>query len=378
MADPVVPNYNKENSPGRLVTDRFDFQKHVNGEAFQHEAGIIVLNPAISVNGGPASSDLQEVITQINALVPQIVPDASGSTKGLVKLTLDLGGTAALPKVVGLQGFPITTSTPNMGDLLTWTGSFWTPQALTSFSTLTVSGNANINGILTTVGGYNLNSTGNAQVNSGAQLTVSATTNLTLSGQSTIITGGTGGVVINAGFSGLVINSFGGVVSNSGLSVLIGNVNIAKNITIGTDASNSMAVAATTQFSNGVTIGTSLSTNLLIKSTVGNSSQSTTFQGPLAFSNQGRILLKGSITQNNDQTVSVIPFKFIIAPSSLTGTHNYNLTATGALEGEWFHFYNESLYLQNLSGIISDAVAAGGERWFVMIGGSWFKAAKPT
>lgn len=46
------------------------------------------------------------------------LPDADASNTGAVKLARDLGNTAALPKVVGLQGVDLDPAAPNDGDLL--------------------------------------------------------------------------------------------------------------------------------------------------------------------------------------------------------------------------------------------------------------------
>jgi hypothetical protein len=56
---------------------------------------------------------------------------ASGSQPGLVQLATDLGNTAASPKVVGLQGRAVASTSPTDGYVLTWdnTGSTWKPAA---------------------------------------------------------------------------------------------------------------------------------------------------------------------------------------------------------------------------------------------------------
>ncbi|MDB5184446.1 MAG: hypothetical protein JWN38_254 [Candidatus Saccharibacteria bacterium] len=56
---------------------------------------------------------------------------ATTSQAGLVKLVTDLGGTALLPNVTGLQGRPVSSATPAAGDVLTWdnTNSIWKPIA---------------------------------------------------------------------------------------------------------------------------------------------------------------------------------------------------------------------------------------------------------
>ncbi len=72
---------------------------------------------------------------------------ATGSQPGLVQLATDLGNTAASPKVVGLQGRSVDSSTPSDGNVLTWSNSSskWLAQAPTAYtagSGLTLSSNA--------------------------------------------------------------------------------------------------------------------------------------------------------------------------------------------------------------------------------------------
>jgi len=121
------PNYNR--SQGRLATDRFDFEKHVNGSDFNHEASQISLNPSINISG----EDKVDVRAALEALTliafPPTIIDADASTKGILKLTNDLGGSADIPKVIGLQNIPISTQAPNLDEILTFNGTSWIPQA---------------------------------------------------------------------------------------------------------------------------------------------------------------------------------------------------------------------------------------------------------
>lgn len=62
------------------------------------------------------------------------VPDATNSVKGILKLTNDLGGTADLPSVVAIQGFSISTTAPSDGYALVWNNlnSEWEPSEIIS------------------------------------------------------------------------------------------------------------------------------------------------------------------------------------------------------------------------------------------------------
>jgi hypothetical protein len=68
--------------------------------------------------------------------------DASSSTKGIVKLTQDFGGTADSPKVTGLQGRAVDSAAPTNGQVLGWdsTASKWKPVAGASSNATSIRG----------------------------------------------------------------------------------------------------------------------------------------------------------------------------------------------------------------------------------------------
>ncbi len=61
--------------------------------------------------------------------VQSAAPDASSSQVGLVQLTGDLGGSAADPRVIGIQGNPVAATTPTDNDVLSYNSgtSQWEP-----------------------------------------------------------------------------------------------------------------------------------------------------------------------------------------------------------------------------------------------------------
>jgi hypothetical protein len=61
----------------------------------------------------------------------QNLENTIGSLK-IIELENDLGGSLSFPKVIGLQGNPISATTPNFGDLLFWNGIAWEPSQLNS------------------------------------------------------------------------------------------------------------------------------------------------------------------------------------------------------------------------------------------------------
>ncbi|HXJ93307.1 MAG TPA: hypothetical protein VMT20_10555, partial [Terriglobia bacterium] len=57
------------------------------------------------------------------------LPAASSSAQGAVQLAQDLTGNASAPKVAGLQGNPVSSATPTSNQILTWNGTSWAPAA---------------------------------------------------------------------------------------------------------------------------------------------------------------------------------------------------------------------------------------------------------
>lgn len=130
MSDPTEPNYTP--GVGRLATDRFDFQKHVDGYSFRHNATQIDLFPAVVISSVSRTNTQQAIAALASAISPPSIPDATSSVKGILRLNGDLGGTATTPQVVGLRGYPISSVPPNNEDILMWNGSTWTPSVNTS------------------------------------------------------------------------------------------------------------------------------------------------------------------------------------------------------------------------------------------------------
>lgn len=126
---PIDPNFNP-NSGARLVTDRFDFEKHVNGTNTHHNGNDIDMIPSIVIGGNPYGN-VRDAIDALNAIVaPASIQDATSTVKGILKLTGDFGGTADSPTVTGLQARPVSSLNPSNGQVLTWNGgaSVWEPQ----------------------------------------------------------------------------------------------------------------------------------------------------------------------------------------------------------------------------------------------------------
>jgi len=60
-----------------------------------------------------------------------------------IRLDQDLGGSVTLPKVIGIQGRPVSSATPNTSDVLAWNGIAWAP---TTSGSSTISFNNDLSG----------------------------------------------------------------------------------------------------------------------------------------------------------------------------------------------------------------------------------------
>lgn len=218
MSDPLTPNYKKD--VGRLVTDRFDFENHINGNKFRHKADIITVSPTLTV-GSVEVSNVQQALTELLAAVlSPSIDDATTSSKGIIKLAGDISGTATNVIVTQIQSKPISSLTPSSDDVLTWDGYVWKPSS--PINVFTAGGDLGGNNILQSVislTGYEFNaSVGNvilalnavidydtslsplitqdiAATNHGHNITIrsQSATNTNKNGGTTIIAGGAPG-----------------------------------------------------------------------------------------------------------------------------------------------------------------------------------------
>lgn len=120
---------------GQLVTDRYDFQKHVDGTGFKHSGTNINIThvdiPTYvgSVTTNPAD-DADTAITLLSNALTTGLPKASTSLEGIIRLSQDLDGTSTAPIVKGLRGILISPSPPIDNDVLTYDSSLnvWKPK----------------------------------------------------------------------------------------------------------------------------------------------------------------------------------------------------------------------------------------------------------
>ncbi len=71
-----------------------------------------------------------------------VLPSSSSAAVGLMQLAGDIGGTATVPKVVGIQGVPVSTTVPTTGQVLKYDGTNYVPSnsIMTETQTLGLSG----------------------------------------------------------------------------------------------------------------------------------------------------------------------------------------------------------------------------------------------
>ncbi len=132
---PQTPNFNP--GVGRLATDRYDFEAHIEGTKFRHKADQIDLFPTLVIDGYTRYNVQEALQAIVGALVAPTINDATATQKGIIQLSGDLAGfnsQASLPIVGGIQGKPISTLAPTSGQVLAWNGSAWTPSSVTSFT----------------------------------------------------------------------------------------------------------------------------------------------------------------------------------------------------------------------------------------------------
>jgi hypothetical protein len=127
--NPITPNFTP--GVGKLVTTRFDFEKHIDGASFRHNATMIDLSPSLTVNA-VTYTDVQDALTAIIAGLSPPPVYATATVPGLVQLSTagDVQGVYNAMRVTALRGYPITTSPPTTNNVLSWNGVAWTPTPL--------------------------------------------------------------------------------------------------------------------------------------------------------------------------------------------------------------------------------------------------------
>lgn len=138
MTNPINPNFKP--GVGRLATDRYDFQHHIEGSAFNHLANQIVVSPSITV-GAITVTDVQTALQVLSGtFVVPTVPLATKTSTGIIQLGGDLNGlnsTGLSPQLSSLQGTTLSISAPITNQVLQWNGAAWINASLVSATTST-------------------------------------------------------------------------------------------------------------------------------------------------------------------------------------------------------------------------------------------------
>lgn len=133
-SNPISPNYVP--GVGRLATDRYDFEAHILGTNFRHNADAINVIPNLTVGSTTCTNVLEALQALAAAAEPPVIAPATQTILGTIQLTRDLGGiNGASPIVIGLQGRSVSSQTPAIGNVLQWNGSAWYPQPISGLFT---------------------------------------------------------------------------------------------------------------------------------------------------------------------------------------------------------------------------------------------------
>ncbi len=111
------------------------------GSLDNHKANVINLDPSLTILGEEVGN-VQLAIEKLNSVAFPFIPEASENVKGILKLSGDLRGNSidlpdsasqeetVIPRVRGLQGYPIANLRPSDGDVLTWDDAegWWQPK----------------------------------------------------------------------------------------------------------------------------------------------------------------------------------------------------------------------------------------------------------
>jgi len=106
---------------------------------------ILALERELGANAKKGYTNTSDRITALETATGSITP---------IALAQDLGHTVGAPYVVGLQGRPLSGTTPGLNNVITWDGSQWKPAPAQSVSSVTFAGDLSGNDTSQTVIGF--------------------------------------------------------------------------------------------------------------------------------------------------------------------------------------------------------------------------------
>jgi len=119
-------------------------KEHIDGVGTldHHKADKIDLEPSLIILGDEITN-VQAALDKLKDVAFPTIPEATENVKGIIKISgdlrnnnVDLGGVAnqedaTIPRVRGIQGFPVANLPPEDGDVLTWDSEYgwWMPKS---------------------------------------------------------------------------------------------------------------------------------------------------------------------------------------------------------------------------------------------------------
>lgn len=320
MTNPLTPNFDNSKPGARLATDRYDFQSHITGAEFRHNATQVDLSPVITIGGVQQNTVQQAVTTLVGIVEPPTINDATPSVKGIVQLAGDLNGTATNVAVVKIQHQPVSPVAPGaVGNVLTWTGALWQgspPNVFTPGGDLAGNNvNQQVIGLTGTGGIINVAGSEFKFTDTSASPLIHQTPNASgdghpfqIIGQASTFLGGNGGTVYIAGGARLFAGGGlgGGVqITSDGNKVLID----AQNVTTG---SNVLSLCAAV---NDLLMPANTGDRVIY---IGNAQTNPTSGNPLLgailYASGGRLFVKQA--DGNNFAIGSLPNPFVWDPGT--------------------------------------------------------------
>jgi hypothetical protein len=323
---PLVPNYVP--GVGRLVTDRYDFQSHINGSAFNHNATGILLSPLITIDSINYDNVQSAVAALALNLTPPTIAAATQTTLGLIKLTGDVTGISGNSIIVsGLRGVPIANLAPTTGQLLAYSGTNWTPSnninitgSLMVGSGTTLSGSLTLNGVTTVNNTITVGSIGSIIVDNAGKLSSDTIMPFTVGGPFTVQQSSTISMFAFTAWQGIVDTQTRNVKQYSG-TVSTSSATATTILTIPLVTSNTCVVIT------GSVVARQLPPNA---SNVGSENFT------LLAQNAGGTVTSNAIVNLNTQHMNSTPFITPPLSATISGTNILlQVTAAGSVSTDW-------------------------------------------
>ena len=125
----AITDYIDATTLGKVYLDELNRKANIDSPTFtgtpSMPAGSVAVTKPLSTNGDNSIATTAYVQNSVR----EGAPDASTTSKGKLQLTGDLGGTADVPKVIGIQGTPVSAVAPTNGQIMKLVDGVWVPTA---------------------------------------------------------------------------------------------------------------------------------------------------------------------------------------------------------------------------------------------------------